>query len=340
MRFKVWIVCSAILLVFLAGCDTSSPPNTDPLPVDPNLNYKFTQGSIPLEVWVRLSKRELDLTDYLIVTIETRAAEAVRVIPPYLSEEVYSPLLLIEQPKQETTWSQADGILINRWIYTFEPLESGEHTLKPFSIYFRLEKEKTERIEQWPDYELQTTLIPYTVIPFEVGQQEDIRDMIGLIVPPYNFIPPVVVILVLGGILTGYLIWLRRRTIRHQGNLPFAPAIDYYQHSLERLQSLERKNLIAGGKFDAFFTELSIILRDYLDHKFGLRAKEQTTQEVIAELMATRQFTDEQRQDLDRYLQLADLVKFATFQPGHQISEAALNGVRTFIYSTGKPHEI
>ncbi len=342
MKKGNWLSLGGFLLfaIFHVACETGKNATEPPQSLNTPVELTFTRGGAPIKVLVQLSNSELNLTDFLTVTIESRFEEGVQVTPPYLSESVYSPLLLVENPREETFWSGENERLVNRWTYRFEPLISGKFKLRPFAISFRLDKEKTTKLEEWPVYQVNTEAIDYEVKPIDVGELDDIRDIKGLIYPPYKYWIPVVTFLALLILSTAIFLLFRYRKSR-QSELNIAtPLIDYYSDALKKLSLLEQQDYISKAEFNVFHTELTSILRNYLEHHFGLRAKEQTTEEFVQEIVRTRTFSEEQRYELNQFLQLADLVKFATFQPGPQISADALANVRTFIHTTGKPHDI
>lgn len=342
MKRGLWLPLTCFLLATLlhTACETSNKEIKKQEPPDTPTEFKYTRGGAPIEVIVQLSKSKLDLIDFLTVTIESRFEEGVQVTPPYLSETVYSPLLLVDNPREETFWSEEHNRLVNRWTYKFEPLISGKFKLKPFVINFRLDKEKTAKIGEWPVYQVHTESIDYEVKPTDIGKLDDIRDIKGLIYPPYKIWIPIVTGLTLLFLSTSLFLLLRYRKNQQPEFNISTPLIDYYADALNKLHALEQQDYISKAEFNVFHTELTSILRNYLEHHFGLRAKEQTTEEFIQEIVRTRTFSEEQRYELNRFLQLADLVKFATFQPGPQISEDALGNVRTFIQTTGKPDEV
>ncbi len=331
-----------VLLVFslaAPACQQEDRQSFDKAGLSTDREFVFTRGGAPIEVIIKLSATEIDLTDYLTVVIETRFAEGILVTPPLLSDSVYSPLLLVENPVETTAWSEELERMINRWTYRFEPLVSGEFDLKTFSVNFRFEKEKTEIPSKWPVYQIQTEPISYRVNSVEVSTLDDIRDIKGFILPPFDFLPLIIVLVLVFILSVAVLFYFR--FVKKQPLLAnnTEPVIDRYQEAIRRLDDLERRNLLDQALYEQFHTELSEILRDYLEFYFGMKAKEQTTEEFITEVFDTRQFTEEQRQILKRFLQLADLVKFATFQPESQVSTEAMQKVRSFVKSTGTGHE-
>ena len=334
-----------LILLFLLGVAAAceKPKAERPQGADPGeaeVERHFSRGGAPVQVKVRLSKERIALTDRLAMTLLIEHSEDVRIVPPFLSEAVYAPLLLIEKPRNEVRWSQDNQFLIDEWHYVFEPVESGEFAFNAFTVFFRLNGERTPDIADWPVYKIPIDPISYRVFPVELDPAEDIRDIKGFILPGYDYITVVAaiaVILILDALVFAFLLYYRRL-----GRKRTAAAIpmDYRQLALDELDRLERKDLIGKRAFDRLHTELSAILRRYLETCFQIKAQEQTTEEFIFEISESKRFTGEWRNMLQQFLRLADLVKFATFEPGTDVSRGAIKDVRTFIKKTGKPHGV
>lgn len=329
-----------ILSLIFFSCDLMEKNDQSGQEEAKGIEKQFTLGGAPIKVTVRLSAAELALTDFLYLDLETEFSEDVIIINPYLSEEVFYPLLLVENPKEYTSWSKEDNRLITRWRYKLEPMKSGEHTLKPFDIHFRLEKEKSDDPTKWPVYQIHTEEISYRVTSVEVSDEDDIRDIKGLILPRYNYLPVILTasLLVMLSLLTWLAWWYQNR--RNKNEIQPLSKFDYYKAALQKLKNLEQKDLINKKEFERLHTELSFILRNYIENFFGLRAEEQTTEEFIKDISNSKYFATEQQMMLHQFLSMADLVKFATFDPGSQNSQEAMQSVRNFIAATGKTDEV
>ena len=137
----------------------------------------------------------------------------------------------------------------------------------------------------------------------------------------------------------GFAFFLYRSRFKKEGFVEENP-VDFCRQALDELDCLEQKDLIGKQAFDQLHTELSAILRRYLENYFQIKAQEQTTEEFIVEISESKQFSGEWRNMLQQFLRLADLVKFATFEPGADISRGAVRDVRSFIVKTGRQHGI
>jgi len=334
------LFCCLILAFLLTGsCKGPDTQNLTGENQPPEVEKRFTLGGAPIEVVVGLSSASIELTDFLTITVRAEHDESVILEPPYLSESVYAPLVLVQNPRENIFWSEKQGRIIKTWTYRFEPMRSGDFHLKPFSIFFRLASEKQPKPEQWPVYKIETDDIPYNVTSVELGDQPDIRDIKDLILPAYDYRPLAVTSVVIGVI--GLMLWVgyRIRQRNRKQDLPLEVVIDYLSESLRRLDDLEAKDYISRQQYDQLHVELSAVLRYYIENRFRLRAREQTTEEFIREIHHDPHFATEQQATLQQFLGLADLVKFATYDPGSDASRDAMSTVRYFIESTRKTDE-
>ncbi len=336
-----WFLFLMFFCGFLISCNTESKsPHIDQAASDQEFEEIFSLGGAPIQVKVRLSNQKIELTDKLTLTLRIEHSEGVRIVPPYLSEAVYAPLLLVEKPQNDIRWSKDNQFMINQWRYQFEPIGSGDFSLRAFDLYFRLDKERAPNISDWPVYAIRVEPIPYQVVGVEIDPGDDIKDIKGLILPEINFIPLWIAI---GSILIMVLcifalsIYLANKK---QQTASLEDTIDYCQIALDALDCLEQKELIQKHALDQLHTELSSILRQYLENYFQIKAQEQTTEEFISDISESKKFTGEWRDMLHQFFQLADLVKFATFEPDNSVSRGAIKNVREFVLKTGKPHGI
>jgi hypothetical protein len=87
-------------------------------------------------------------------------------------------------------------------------------------------------------------------------------------------------------------------------------------------------------EMDAFFVELSGIVRRYLENRFGLRSPELTTEEFVQELANSPDLVRSHQRLLREFLNRADLVKFAHVVPDPADVELSLEGARSFLEAT------
>ncbi len=104
--------------------------------------------------------------------------------------------------------------------------------------------------------------------------------------------------------------------------------------ALEKLRDLREKNLWQKpDSIKQHHSELSEIIREYLEKRFSINALEQTTDEIFAGLKRSS-ISKENRETLKNILVLADLVKFAKEKPIAFESEQNLQNAIRFVEET------
>ncbi len=133
---------------------------------------------------------------------------------------------------------------------------------------------------------------------------EDIRDIKGFVPVPHGWLWLVLLALALV-LLVAW--WLKRRK-PVSANAPAITPLSPLEIALAALQGLREADL----PVERFYTQLSDIVRQFIEGRYGLRAPERTTEEFLAEASLPEQYMALLR----TFLQAADLVKFARHRPG------------------------
>jgi hypothetical protein len=85
---------------------------------------------------------------------------------------------------------------------------------------------------------------------------------------------------------------------------------------------------------EPFFTELSLILRTYLENRFDLHAPESTTEELTRSMTADIRLDIKEQQTLRNFMTQADLVKFARADAEQDVMNTAFSTVEEFVEQT------
>ena len=148
---------------------------------------------------------------------------------------------------------------------------------------------------------------------------EDIRDIKGFVPVPHGWLW----LALLGSALLILLLfwWFKRR--KPVVAIPVIPPFSPLEIALAALQKLKAANL----PVEKFYTQLSDIVRQFIEGRYGLRAPERTTEEFLAEARLPEQYMVL----LQTFLQEADLVKFARHRPGADDMARALSAAEKFV---------
>jgi hypothetical protein len=120
--------------------------------------------------------------------------------------------------------------------------------------------------------------------------------------------------------------WRQRRRIG-----PSLSPAQWAQRELDRLLAL---NLPAAGEIERFHTLLSNVVRRYLENRFDLPARRQTTPEFLEAMEKSSLLPAEQQQVLRGFLERCDLAKFARARPVVEECLATLQMARAFVDGT------
>lgn len=132
------------------------------------------------------------------------------------------------------------------------------------------------------------------------------------------------------------LIWGMRRYRKEGTVLKKKPEPSPYEVAIKKLHELKAKNLWEQGMEKEYFTQLTEILRIYLDKRFGINAMEMTSREIMDHLYNSD--IRDKRDYMRQILSVADFVKFAKVRPLPADNIAAYENAVKFVEET-KPVE-
>lgn len=131
--------------------------------------------------------------------------------------------------------------------------------------------------------------------------------------------------------------WAFRRYKKEGTILPSKPELPPHVVALQRLVRLKARKLWQSGQEKEFYTILTEILRVYLDKRFGIKAMEMTTGQIMDKLSEDPSLR-ESRQKMRQILDMADFVKFAMARPLPDDNVKAFDNAVDFVEAT-KPEE-
>jgi large-conductance mechanosensitive channel len=126
-----------------------------------------------------------------------------------------------------------------------------------------------------------------------------------------------------GVVLIGFIVFLvwyfvKNKNTKVPEKQTKAPPEKAHEKALRLLSELKAKQYMQQGKGKEYFTEMSDIVRTYLEERFAITAMEQTTDELLSLLKKQTDNKAELRKvrpELKTILRTADLAKFAKANP-------------------------
>lgn len=288
----------------------------------------------PVTARVTLTPAHPRLGDALTLTLDVEAEKGVEVVMPEFGQSLGRFAIVDFVPSEKVG---DEGKTLAKQRYTLQPPMSGEQHLPPLIIGFVDHRPGNRATPEGEDaYELLTERLTFevaSVIP--KGVDADLKPPVGSLVPlmglegggSAGWVLLGVVVVTVGG-YWGWFFWRGRR----QPEVKKSP----FEIASLRLEKLKASPRPSPGEMDAFFVQLSAIVRHYLEDRFKIRAPEKTTEEFLEEAVSSPELTAEHRGFLFRFLEFSDQVKFARHQPSLQHVDQALAAAEEFLRQTGQ----
>jgi hypothetical protein len=103
---------------------------------------------------------------------------------------------------------------------------------------------------------------------------------------------------------------------------------------LQKLDKIRDEKLWQRGRDKEYHTEVTDVLREYIQGNTGIDAPDMTSYELLGALDNLRHENKTAFQTLNKILQLADLVKFAKWRPLPDENEQSLKDAYFFVNET------
>jgi hypothetical protein len=131
--------------------------------------------------------------------------------------------------------------------------------------------------------------------------------------------------------IVAFLFWLKRP--KKEGQPQPEPAAPLHVRILSDLEDIQSRKLWQNGHVKQYYSEVTDVLRSYVEERFNVPALERTTYELGRELKLSTMSRDHQ-QLLINSLQLADMVKFAKVKPGSGENDSILHNAFKLVQET------
>ncbi len=147
----------------------------------------------------------------------------------------------------------------------------------------------------------------------------------------------------IGGVLGFWLVYVLYGRNAQKKELAPIPKVQIvipaHKIALGKLHELDDKKLWQTGNIKGYQSELTYIVREYLENRYGVIALEMTTDEIVQSLKK-RDLEKHHIDELRNILQVADLVKFAKSKPNVNIHREFMDKAVTFVKETQQVHPV
>jgi hypothetical protein len=247
---------------------------------------------------------------------------------PVFNEALDDKIEIIHYGRTDTLAGQTPGTRRLERILTITSWEVGFHPIIPFEFTI-IQNGDTLVVESEP--------VLLEVKGVDLDEMANLKDIKGIIRIPITFmeILPwllIVVVLVIAiFFLVRYFKNRKKEPIRE--SIWTKPDIPAHVAAFNSLEMLKSKKLWQQGHVKLYYSELTDILRHYVDKRYGVHSMEMTTEDTMQALKPHLE-NDEIYQSFNAILELADLVKFAKHIPRDAENESCMENSFEFVRDT------
>ncbi len=325
-KASLYVFAALMMTLGLAGCKKDSD-GAVAVGGGYAIERKYPQG--PVTVRLRVDKESMTLSQLLLLELESEAPQGNEVSFPDLAEnldkfEVWQ--------SDELSEKLGDGdIVIKTKRYRLEPLQMGQCGIGELDFEFEGQG-KSGTVTTEPVYIEVGTILPADPNNLAIAEIEDVVEVRTDL--KWWWVGGGIAVVVIAAAVLLYANRPRRKTAVKR---VYRPAHDI---AYDMLRAIAKEKLVEQGRVKEFYEKLSGCLRRYIENRFQLRAPEQTTEEFLEQLKNSDDLPLEYKQQLAKFLEHCDLVKFARYQPsGEQINES-LNMAERFVDKTKSPEHV
>lgn len=282
-----------------------------------SLHYSYSQ-----EATTTLSPTQIMIGDHMELEIKVKTAQNSALILPKIDDDHLGNFRVVEKLKTDTLYSGTQSILQLKYIVTcfedslqiFPGLKFSQgigdtFTSQPIKIQVN-----SPNIDSTKDIKPIKTIVQVPLTKEEIFS--------------YLFIS----FILLGLVILFYWIYvrfIRKEALfdREKGNEP--PHVV----ALTALKDSEARQLWQKGQVKEYYDSISDIIRTYLEKRFGIKALEQTTPQILKGLEAF-ELPEDIFNSIKEMLSLADLAKFAKENPLAETNEQYLKFAYEFVQKT------
>jgi hypothetical protein len=196
------------------------------------------------------------------------------------------------------------------WIFKLTMFDTGNVFIPPVAFSYKHRQDTLERIAYSNPISLSIVSIPF-------DPKGDIKDIKPPLDAPWkfeDFLPYLIALLILALAAIGYYYYRKWKKRREEGFVPVKPSIPPGQVALTALRLLEDKHLWQQGKVKQYYSEVTEIVRRFIEDQYGVLALESTSDEILAQLLKLPE-AQALLKEFRSFFTTADLVKFAKYIP-------------------------
>ncbi|MFM7015271.1 MAG: BatD family protein [Bacteroidota bacterium] len=246
---------------------------------------------------------------------------------PFISDSI-GLLEVIKNNGVDTIPVEDKSILMRSQKVTMMAFDTGQFIIPGYTIDYKLRNSNAK---------VYTDPLAIKVYTLTVDTTKAIKDIHPIQDVPYDWM--MIAMIIAGVILLAFIVWLIARYLKNAKKKDDANAIlnvlkhSPYEVAMMAFEQLKSNQFWQNGEVKKYYSELTEIVRMYIQNRWMIPALEYTSDEIL-EHAFIKQLNANEHEKLVYLLRLADLVKFAKAIPHVAEHELSLSHALQFVVET------
>lgn len=282
----------------------------------------FFIAAILIHAQIPVSKISTDYIKFgepIVLKITVKTGQKDTIIFPTITDTLSEKFEVLRQKKD--TLSKNNSIFINDSII-FSAYEEGTFSVPPQRILVNSKEYFT------PSYKV-------TVAPVVTDSVKtplfDIKSIVQIPKNVWDYIQPYLgYVLILLVILVCVIIYFIRRKKKKSETYKSEPDV----LAIKRLKKLKKSNYIAKDLYKKYYSELTSIIKDYMEARWNFPATKLLSDDLLEYLKKEKWLDENQIENLSVIFKISDLAKFAKYKPTPEETKLHMEKAINFINLT------
>lgn len=287
----------------------------------------FSATSQSVEAVGQLDRDTIKMGERLNFELNMKAPEGFEVLWPAWGDTLSKSVEIISTSDIQQQPLDAKGNVWMRQNIIVTSFDTGVNVIPSVELEFMPKGDSTI-------FTANSAAISFYVQPVSVDTTSTFKPIKGPRNAPISFLELLPWIIGIIGFLgiTALALWYFLRRQKKASPIPVfeKPKIPPYKTAIEQLEELRHKKLWQNGHIKAYYSEMTDIVRNYIENQFGVQAVEMTTDEILIGIKPLN-INEDAAYKLKHCLQLADLVKFAKAEPSPLEHDICLDNSLVFV---------